>query len=330
MMRRREVITLIGGAAAAWPLAARAQPRERVRRVGVLIGSDDHAEGRALFGEFQRALEQLGWIYGQNIQLDIRWARDAERGIVYAKELVQLNPDVIFAGPSNVVLALQPETRNIPIVFVRVSDPIAQGVVDNLARPGGNITGFSNPDFPMLGKRLQLLKDIVPSIGKVALMISVRNAASAHWYRQFETLAPSLAIEPVPAPIRELAEIEQVFEKLARERDSGLVIPSDTVVEAPAVRASLVRLAAAHRLPVIYGRRPFVVDGGLASYGIDDPDVFRSAARYVDRILRGEKPGDLPVQQPTKFEFAINLKTARAQGFNVPMALLASADEVIE
>jgi putative tryptophan/tyrosine transport system substrate-binding protein len=328
-VRRREFMTLLGGAAAAaWPVVARAQ--ERMRRLGVLIGSDDHAEGRALFGEFQRALEQVGWTYGQNIQIDIRWARDAERGAVYAKELVRLKPDAIFAGPSNAVLALRPETRSIPVVFVRVSDPVAQGVVEDLARPGGNITGFSNPDLPLLGKRLQLLKDIVPSVRRVGLMLSVRNAASPHWYRLFETLAPSLAIEPVAAPIRELAEIDRFFETLARAGDSGLVIPGDTVLEEPTVRASIVRLAAAHRLPVVYGRRPLVVDGGLISYGIDDADLFRSAARYVDRILRGEKPGALPVQQPSKFEFAVNLKTARAQGFSVPMALLASADEVIE
>src|SRR5215472_11772203 len=167
-MNRRAFISALGGAAA-WPVVARAQ--QRMRRLGVLIGSDDHAEGRALFGDFQRALEQVGWIYGQNIQIDIRWARDAERGTIYAKELVRLNPDVNFAAPSNVVLALQTETRSIPIVFVRVSDPIAQGVVENLARPAGNITGFSNPDFPLLGKRLQLLKDMVPSVRKVALMI---------------------------------------------------------------------------------------------------------------------------------------------------------------
>jgi putative tryptophan/tyrosine transport system substrate-binding protein len=327
-MNRREFITLVGSAAATWPLAASAQ--QRMRRLGVLIGSDDHAEGRALLGEFQRGLEQLGWTYGQNIQIDIRWARDAERGLIYAKELVQLNPDVIFAGPSNVVLRLQQETRNIPIVFVRVSDPISQGVVENLARPNGNITGFSNPDFPLLGKRLQLLKDIVPSLTRVGLMISVRNAASPHWYQLFETLAPSLAIEPIAAPIRETAEIDQVFERLAREPNSGLVIPGDTVLEAPAVLASIVRLEATHRLPVVYGWRAAVIDGGLVSYGIDNAEMFRRAASYVDRILRGDKPGDLPVQQPTKFEFVVNLKTARAQGFSVPMALLASADEVLE
>jgi putative ABC transport system substrate-binding protein len=241
-----------------------------------------------------------------------------------------LNPDVIFAGPSNVVLPLQRETSTIPIVFVRVSDPISQGVVENLARPNANITGFSNPDFPMLGKRLQILKDIVPSLNRVGMMISVRNAASSHWYQLFERLAPSLAIEPIAAPIHELTEINQVFEKLARDPSSGLMIPGDTVLEAPPILASIVRLAIANRLPVVYGWRAPVAAGGLVSYGIDSFDMFRRAASYVDRILRGEKPSDLPVQQPTKFEFVVNLRTARAQGYNVPTALLASADEVIE
>jgi putative ABC transport system substrate-binding protein len=309
-MKRRDLITLLGGAAA-WPVVARAQPR--MRRLGVLTGGDDHADARALFGEFQQALEQLGWTYGRNIQIDIRWARDAERIMSYAKELVRLSLDVIFAGPSNVVLALLRETRTIPIVFVRSSDPIGQGIVDNLARPGGNITGFSNPDFPLLGKWMQLLKDIAPSLTRVGLMLNAINAASPHWYRLFETLAPSLALTPVAVPFRNVGEIDQVFETLAREPNSGLVIPGDTVSEAPVVRATIVRLAAAHRLPVVYGIRPFVVDGGLVSYGIENADMFRRAASYVDRILKGEKPGDLPVQQPTKFEFAINLKTARAR-----------------
>jgi ABC-type uncharacterized transport system substrate-binding protein len=329
-MRRREFITLLGSAAAAWPLAARAQQRDRGRRLGVLIGSEDNADARALFAEFQQALEQLGWIYGRNIQIDIRWGSDPERRIAYAKELVRLDPDVIFAGPTNVVVPLQQETRSIPIVFVRVSDPLGLGIVDSLARPAGNVTGFSNPDFPLLGKWLQILKDIVPSVTRIGLMISTANVVSAYWYRSFETLAPSLAITPVAIPIREVAEIEVAFQSLAREPASGLVVPGDTMLEAPPVRALLTRLATAHRLPAVYGRRTFVVDGGLVSYGLDPADPFRRAASYVDRILRGEKPSDLPVQQPTKFEFAVNLKIARALGFSVPMALLASADEVIE
>jgi putative tryptophan/tyrosine transport system substrate-binding protein len=329
-MKRREFISLLGGAATAWPLAARAQQGERVRRVGVLLGSEDHADARNLLAQFQQALEQLGWVYGRNIQLDIRWGSDQERRVAYARELVRLSPDVIFSGPSNAVLALQRETRGIPIVFVRVSDPIGQGVVESLARPNGNITGFSNPDFPLLGKWLQILKDIVPSVIRVGLMIGTVNAASAHWYRLFDSLAPSAGITPVAIPIREVTEIERAFESLAREPNSGLVIPGDTLLDAPPVRELTIRFAASHRVPVVYSRRAYVADGGLVSYGIEPEDLFRQAASYVDRILKGEKPSDLPVQQPTKYEFAINLKTARAFGFSVPMALLASADEVIE
>jgi putative ABC transport system substrate-binding protein len=330
-MRRREFITLMSGAAAAgWPLAARAQQGERMRRVGVLIGSDDNTEARALFAEFQQALEQLGWTYGRNIQIDIRWGSDPERIIAYAKELVRLSPDVIFAGPTNVVLPLQQATRSIPIVFVRVADPLGQGIVDSLARPTGNVTGFSTLEFPLIGKWLQVLKDIAPSTTRVGLMISTMNAVSAHYYRSFETLAPSLAMTPVDTPIRDVVEIERVFQSLAREPNSGLVIPGDVFLEAPSNRALIVRLAAAHRLPVVYARRLFVVDGGLVFYGVEPADIFRRAASYVDRILKGEKPSDLPVQQPTKYEFVINLKTAKALGLTVPPTLLSTADEVIE
>jgi putative ABC transport system substrate-binding protein len=328
-MRRRNFISIAAGAAAL-PLVARAQQPDRMRRVGALIGSEDHAEARGHFAEFQQALERMGWVYGRNLQIDIRWGSDSERRLAYARELVRLNPDVIFAGPTNVVLPLQRETRSIPIVFVRVADPVGQGIVESLARPNGNVTGFSAIDFPLIGKWLQILKDIVPQLNRVGMMISTINAASPYYYRLFDTLASSLAITPIAAPIREAADIERVFESLARESNSGLVIPGDTVVEAQHVRELIVGLAASHRLPVLYGYRVFVADGGLVSYGIDPVDLFRRAASYVDRILKGEKPSDLPVQQPTKFEFAINLKTARTLGVNVPMALLASADEVIE
>ena len=272
----------------------------------------------------------MGWVYGRNLQIDIRWGSDPERRLAYARELVRLNPDVIFAGPTNVVLPLQRETRSIPIVFVRVADPVGLGIVESLARPNGNVTGFSAIDFPLIGKWLQILKDIAPPLNRVGMMISTVNAVSAYYYRLFDTLATSLAITPIAAPIGEVAEIERVFESLARESNSGLIIPGDTVVEAPPVRELIVRLAASHRLPVLYGYRVFVADGGLVSYGIEPADLFRRAASYVDRILKGEKPSDLPVQQPTKFEFAINLKTARSLGLTVPLTLQASADEVIE
>jgi putative ABC transport system substrate-binding protein len=330
-MRRRDFIAGAAGLAAAWPLAARAQQVDRMRRVGVLIGSDDNTEARALFAEFQQALEQLGWIYGRNIQIDIRWGSDPERIIAYTKELVRLNPDVIFAGPTNVVVPLQRETRSIPIVFIRVADPIGQGIVESLARPTGNMTGFANYDFPLIGKWLQILKDIAPSTTQVGMMISTVNFVSAHMYGSFETLAPSLAMTPIDTtPIREVVEIERVFQSLAREPNSGLVISGDVVLEAPSNRALIVRLAASHRLPVVYASRPFVVDGGLVFYGIELADIFRRAASYVDRILKGEKPSDLPVQQPTKYELVINLKTAKALGLEVPPTLLARADEVIE
>jgi putative ABC transport system substrate-binding protein len=329
-LKRREFITLLGGGAVAWPLVAGAQQDARMRRIGVLIGSDDNTEARALLAEFQQALEQLGWTYGRNIQIDIRWGSDPERIIAYTKELVRLSPDVIFAGPTNVVLPLQRETRSIPIVFVRVADPLGQGIVESLARPTGNVTGFSNPDFPLIGKWLQILKDIAPSTTRVGMMTSTMNAVSALYYRSFETLAPSLAMTPVDTPIREVVEIEHVFQSLAREPNSGLAIPGDVVLEAPSNRALIVRLAASHRLPVVYGGRPFVVDGGLVFYGVEPADIFRRAASYVDRILKGEKPSDLPVQQPTKYEFVINLKTAKALGLTVPQTLLVGATEVIE
>ena len=330
MTTRRALVSLLSGAAA-WPLAARAQQGERMRRIGVLIGTEDNVDARALFAEFQQALEQLGWTYGRNIQIDIRWGSDLERIIAYSKELVRLSPDVIFAGPTNVVVPLQRETRSIPIVFVRVADPIGQGVVESLARPNGNVTGFSNPDFSLVGKWLQILKDIAPSVTRVGLMFSTSNVASAYYYRSFETLAPSLAMTPIDTtPIREVVEIERVFQSLAREPNSGLVITGDVRLEAPSNRALIVRLAASHRLPVVYASRPFVVDGGLVFYGVELADIFRRAASYVDRILKGEKPSDLPVQQPTKYELVINLKTAKALGLEVPTTLLARADEVIE
>jgi len=330
---RRQLIAALGGAATisfAWLLTARAQQPERVRRIGVLIGSEDHADARNLLAQFQQALEQLGWVYGRNIQMDIRWGSDQERRIAYARELVRLAPDVIFSGPSNAVLALQGQTRTIPIVFVRVSDPIGQGVVESLACPNGNITGFSNPDFPLLGKQLQILKDIAPSLTRIGLMIATVNAASTHWYRLFDSLAPSVGITPVAIPIHEVVEIERAFESLSREPNSGLVVPGDTLLDAPPVRALTIRFAASRRMPVVYSRREYVAEGGLVCYGIEPEDLFREAASYVDRILKGERPSALPVQQPTKYEFAINLKTARALGLSVPMALLASADEVIE
>jgi putative ABC transport system substrate-binding protein len=276
-------------------------------------------------------MEQLGWSEGRNLAMDIRWSHnDADRTKALAAELVSRAPEVILAGPSGVVIQLQQRTRSIPIVFVTVSDPIGQGIVDSLARPTGNTTGFSNLEFSLVGKWLQLLKEIAPGITRVAMMISTINAASANWYRMLDSVAPAFAVEPVAAPFREVAEIERTIEALARRRTSGLIVAGDTVVVSPAVRRLIVETAARHRVPTLYGRSEFVPEGGLMSYGIDQLDPYRLAAGYVDRILKGERPSDLPVQQPTKFELMINLRTAKALGLTVPNTLLVSADEVIE
>jgi putative tryptophan/tyrosine transport system substrate-binding protein len=329
-MRRRDFIIGIAGSAAAWPLTARAQQRERVRRLAVLIGGTDEAWGPRV-AAFRQALEQLGWSEGHNIQTDTRWGNnDPERVTALARELVSIRPEVIFAGPSNTVIRLQRETRTIPIVFVSVSDPIGQGIVESLARPTGNVTGFSNLEFSLMGKWLQILKEIAPSIERVALMIFVDNAASPNWYRMFNTLAPSFAIEPIAAPIRERGDIESTIDALARRRNGGLIVPGDSLVETPALRRLIVELTAQHRVPALYTRPEFVAEGGLMCYGIDQIDPYRRAAGYVDRILRGETPAELPVQQPTKFELIINLRTAKALGLTVPLTLQASADELIE
>ena len=330
MIRRREFITLLGSAAATWPRAARAQQRERVRRIAVLMGGTDEAWGSRV-AAFRQAFEQLGWSEGHNIQTDIRWGNnDPERIAALARELVAIRPEVIFAGPSNTVIRVQRETRTIPIVFVSVSDPIGQGIVESLARPTGNVTGFSNLEFSLMGKWLQILKETAPAIERVALMIFVGNAASSNWYRTFDRLAPSFAIEPIAAPIRERGDIESTIDALARRRNGGLIVPGDTFVETPALRRMIVELTAQHRVPALYTRPEFVAEGGLMCYGIDQIDPYRRAAGYVDRILRGETPADLPVQQPIKFELIINLRTAKALGVTVPLALQASADELIE
>jgi putative ABC transport system substrate-binding protein len=330
-MRRRAFITLLGGAAAAWPLAARAQQGARMRRIGILMGAADDGGYTQQVAAFRQALEQLGWSEGRNLATEMRWGgNDPARIKALAAELVSLEPEVILAAPSNTVIAVQRATRSIPIVFVNVSDPVGQGIVDSLSRPTGNVTGFSRLEFSLVGKWLQLLKEIAPGTSRIALMIFTINAASPGWYRMFENVAPSLAIEPIAAPMRERAEIERTIEVLARKPGGGLIVPGDTVVRTPAVRRSIVELAARHRVPAIYHGPEFVAAGGLMSYGVDPTDPFRRAAEYVDRILKGETPADLPVQQPVKFQLVINLKTAKALGLSVPLTLQASADEVIE
>ena len=335
-MNRRDAIALLGGTAVAWPLAARAQQVDRVRTVGILLGSTDNPEMRRLVDAFMGSFKELGWTEGRNVRFDIRWsgilgrAPTPQSNAIQAQELVREKPDVIFAAPSNVVIALQKETRSIPIVFESVSDPIAQGVVDNLARPSGNLTGFSNLEQSLVGKWLQILKEAAPGLRRAALMIATGNAASPIWYRMFKEVAPTLGIEPISAPIRDRSEIEGVIKSMAAEPHGALIVAGDTILSDPPVRRSIIDLAVMYPLPALYGEIVFAQDGGLIAYGIDRVDPFRRAASYVDRILKGEKPSDLPVQQPTKFEFVINLKTAKALGLNLPLMLQMTADEVIE
>jgi putative tryptophan/tyrosine transport system substrate-binding protein len=328
-MKRREFITLLGGAIT-WPLAARAQ-QERMRRIAVLMGGPDDAVWSPRVAVFRQALGQLGWSDGHNIVTEIRWgAGDQERIKALAAELASLKPEVILAGPTNALVPLQRQTRSIPIVFVSVSDPLGQGIVESLARPTGNVTGFSNLEFSLLGKWLQHLKEIAPGIARVAVMISTSNAVSVSWFRTFHTLAPSFAVEPIDAPIQERADIERTIEALGHRPGGGLIVPGDTFVSRPDVRGLVIGLTAQHRIPALYTVPEFVRDGGLMCYGVDQIDPYRRAAAYVDRILKGETPGDLPVQQPTKFELVVNLRTAKALGLTVPLTLQASADEVIE
>ena len=329
-MRRREFISLLGGAAAAWPLTAWAQQSERVRLVGALMGSADNAEMRSRITAFLHAFQELGWIEGRNVHIDLRWGDSPERIAAQARELVQLQPDVIFVGPTNALIPLQKETRTIPIVFVSVSDPLGQGFVQSVARPTGNITGFSNLEFSLIGKWLQIVKEAVPGVKQVAFMISTVNASSPKWYQTFNAIAPTAGIEPIAAPIRHRADIEDAVKSLARVPNRALIVAGDTLVEGPPIRRLIVDLTAAHRLPALYGVLTFAGEGALIVYGIDQIDPYRRAAGYVDRILKGEKPGDLPVQQPTKFRFVINLKTAKMLGLELSSTLVATADEVIE
>jgi putative ABC transport system substrate-binding protein len=331
LIGRREFVSMLGGAVVAWPRAARGQRSERIRLVGVLMGSADNAEIRSRMAVFQQAFRELGWIEGRDVRIDVRWAATPESIATQAREFVQLQPDVIFAGPTNALIPLQKETRTIPIVFVTVSDPLGQGFVDSLARPTGNITGFSNLEFSLIGKWLQMLKEAVPSVSQVAFMISTVNASSPRWYQMFEATARAAAIEPIAAPIGQIADIEELVHLLlAGLTNSALIVAGDTLVEAPPVRRLIVDLTATYRLPTLYGLLSFAAEGGLLIYGIDQADPYRRAASNVDRILKGEKPSDLPVQRPTKFSFVINLKTAKALGLELSPTLVATADEIIE
>jgi putative tryptophan/tyrosine transport system substrate-binding protein len=328
-VRRREFITLVGGVAA-WPLAARAQQPGQMRRIGVLMNvAADNPRGQAGVAAFQQVLQQLGWSDGRNVRIDTRWgANDIDLDRKYAAELVALAPDVILASSTPSVTALQHVTRTLPIVFVQVSDPVGAGVVDTLARPGGNTTGFMNFEYSLSGKWLELLKQIAPSVTRVAILRDPANPAGIGQFSSIQAAAQSLGVEVRPLTARDAAEIERAIAAFARLANGGLIV---TPSAGNAVHRELITtLAARYKLPTIYSDRLNVTEGGLISYGPDRVDEFRRAAGYVDRILKGEKPADLPVQAPTKYELVINLKTAKALGLDVQHSLVARADEVIE
>jgi putative ABC transport system substrate-binding protein len=329
-MRRREFITLVGSAVV-MPLAADAQQVARPRQVAVLnsFGEGD-PQGQAELKAFQRGLEDLGWSAERNVHFEYRWfANNVERARTFAKELVGLQPDVIFARATPSVEALLQLTQAIPIVFVSVSDPVGQGFVSNLARPGGNITGFTAFEFSIGGKLVQTLKEVAPSVRRAAVIFNPKTAPYFQLFlNSIESAAAPLPVQTVAVPLHEASDIEGAIATFAREPDGGLIFISDGF--SMSNRKTVIALAARHRLPAIYPFRVFVTDGGLVAYGVDPIEQFRRAASYVDRILRGERPGELPIQQPTKFELVINLRTAKTLGLTVSPALLARADEVIE
>jgi putative tryptophan/tyrosine transport system substrate-binding protein len=326
-MKRREFIILLGSAAA-WPVAAGAQQPDRVRRVGVLMGISDDPEGQARVAVFRQALAALGWTEGRNVQFIYRWsAGDVVHARQFAKELLDLRSDVILANSTPIAVAVRDITRTIPTVFVQVSDPVTAGVVQSLARPGNNLTGFTNFEPSIASKWLELVKRVAPSITRVAYLFNP-NTAPLFYARAVETAAPLLSLNPFAAEVHNAAEVEGVIEQVAREPGSALIVLPDLFTATN--RQSIIGLAAHYRLAAVYPFRYFVASGGLMSYGIEMLETYRQAASYVDRILKGERPSDLPVQQPTKFEFVINLKTAKVLGLEIPPTLLARADEVIE
>jgi putative ABC transport system substrate-binding protein len=329
-MQRRAFITLFAGAAVARPFAARAQQTERMRRIGVLMGvAADDPEGQARITMFVQALQQLGWTDGRNMRIDVRWgAVDADRYRKYAEELVGLAPDVILAGSSAALAPLQRATRTVPIVFAGVADPVGGGYVDSLARPGGNVTGFALFEYGIAGKWLELLKQIAPVITRAAVMRDPTISLGIGQWAVIQAMAPSTGIDLSLVNMRDASEIERDITAFARSSNGGLIVtagPWGTVH-----RELIITLAARHKLPAVYFERYFVTGGGLISYGPHMIDQYQRAASYVDRILKGEKPDDLPVQAPTNYELAINLKTAKALGLTVPPSVLARADEVIE
>jgi putative tryptophan/tyrosine transport system substrate-binding protein len=329
-MKRREFITLLGAVAAAWPLATRAQQGEQMRRIGVLMSfAADHPESQPRLAAFQQGLQQLGWIDGRNVRIDHYWGgADANRIRKYAAELVALAPDVILANGSVVVAPLLQTTRAVPIVFVYVPDPVGAGFVDSLARPGGNATGFIQSEYGMSAKWLELLKEIAPGMTRAAVIRDPAITAGIGQFGAIQAVAPSVGVEVTPVNVRDAGDIERAVTAFARSSNGGLIVTGSALAQ---VHGDLIiTLAARHKLPAVYFERFFITGGGLISYGPNFVDQFRRAASYVDRILKGEKPANLPVQAPTKYELAINVKTAKALGIEVPTTLLARADEVIE
>ena len=330
-MRRREFISLLGGAVAAWPASARAQRSERTRLIGALMGgaAGDNAEGRGRLAALLQGLAQLGWTDGRNVRIDIRSpAGNPDNIRKYAAELVALAPDIIFSSGSASVGPLLQATRTVPIVFVLVPDPVGAGFVDSLARPGGNATGFATFEYGMGAKWLELLKEIAPNVTRVGVIRDPAIAAGIGQFGAIQAVAPSFGVEVSPVNVRDAPEIERAVVAFARSANDGLIVTGSSL--AAAHSNLIVTLAARHRLPAVYFARFPIASGGLMSYGPDLINEHRRAASYVDRILKGERPADLPVQAPTKFELAINLKTAKALGITVPPTLLARADEVIE
>jgi ABC-type uncharacterized transport system substrate-binding protein len=328
-MRRREFITLLGGAAAAWPLAARAQQPDRIRRIGSLSGIANDAQMQARMSTFVQALEQLGWTEGRNVQIDYRWGGgDAESIRRQAAELATLAPDVILStgGPSTERL-LQ-ATRTVPIVFVIVPDPVGSGFVDSLSRPGRNATGFVQFEYSLSGKWLELLKQIAPGVTRAAVLRDPAITAGIGQFAVIQSVAPSIGVEVNPINVSDAAEIERGVSAFARSSNGGLIVTASAL--AVIHRELIITLAARYKLPAVFSARDFAISGGLISYGADFFEQYRRAAGYIDRILKGENPADLPVQSPTKYELLINLKTAKALGLTVPPTLLARADEVIE
>ena len=328
-MKRREFIALAGGLVVSSPFAARAQQPDRMRRVGVLMAGADDQEPQARLAVFLQALQQLGWTDGRNVRIEYRWAAGNANDIrKYAAELAALAPDVILAGGGAVVPLLQQATRTVPIVFTQTPDPVGAGFVDSLARPGGNATGFMALEYGVGAKWLELLKEIAPGVTRVAVIRDAAISAGLGFFGAIQAVAPSFGVELSPVSVRDADEIERAVAAFARSANGGLIVTGSAL--ANFYSDLIIALAARHKLPAVYFNRVSVTRGGLISYGADVIDQYRHAAGYVDRILKGEKPADLPVQAPTKFEMALNLKTAKALGLTIPPTLLARADEVIE